>query len=285
MSEYRPLVKLDMDKGFLKYENSKVHYIRFGNGDRLLIALHGFADEAALFLELKESLENHYTVYCLDLPYHGQTIWQKLQFDPADISALFDLILKKESKDRFDLMGYSMGGRIVQKMLFKRILEVDKVYLIAPDGLETKWIFNVNLMPRGIKTFLRYVLKKPDWFIRLLGGLKRVGLITKFVHNFVLYHISSTRKRERIFNTWNSIGKFRLWPPGVKRLLKEHQLSVELFFGSQDEIIPVSAAKRLNTNMPNIRTHIIEEGHLLVDHKLNQLLKEILSEKQITKID
>lgn len=268
-----------MDKGFLQYETSEVHYLRFGKGTQLLIALHGFADEASLFLELKKSLEDKYIVYCLDLPYHGATRWDKLQFDPKDMSALFDIILKKENKNRFDIMGYSMGGRIVQKMLFKRIEEIDTIYLIAPDGLETKWMFNVNLMPRWVKRLLRWLLRDPDWFIGLLKRLKDWGVITRFIYNFAYYHIQTEKKRTRIFNTWNSIGKFKLWPPGVRQLLKKHPVRVELFFGSRDEIIPVSAAGKLNRDMLNVRTHIIEEGHLLVDHKLDELLQGLLNEK------
>jgi pimeloyl-ACP methyl ester carboxylesterase len=262
-----------MEKGFLKYENSKVHFYRFGNGNRLLIALHGFADEGAMFLKLEESLKESYTVYSLDLPFHGLTEWDKEEFDEKDISVLFKMILQKENKERFDLMGFSFGGRIVQKMLFEWIPQVDKVFLIAPDGLKTKWLSLVNLMPRWFKSFLKWILLKPDWFINLVKHFYRWGFINRFLHNFVCFHFGTKEKRDRVFHTWYSLGNFKINPKKVKKLLRQYPISVDMYFGSHDKIIPLSTAVLLSAGMPNIRVFEIDAGHLLVDAKLNVLLK------------
>ena len=262
-----------MEEGFLKYKNSKVHFYRFGNGSRLLIALHGFADEGAIFLKLRDSLKKTYTVYSLDLPFHGSTEWGKEQFDQKDIGALFKMILQKENKERFDLMGFSFGGRNVQKMLFEWIPQVDKVFLIAPDGLKTKWLSLVNLMPQWLKSFLKWVLLKPDWFINMVKRFYRWGLINRFIHNFVCYHFGAKEKRDRVFHTWYALGNFRINPKKVKKLLRQYPISVDMYFGSQDKIIPLSTAVLLSEDMPNIRVFEIDAGHLLVDTKLNDLLK------------
>ena len=265
-----------MDKGILKYENSEIHFLRFGAGEELLIALHGFADKAAMFLKLEESLKTKYVVYCLDLPFHGATKWNKPQFDQEDISCIFKVILKKENKERFDLMGFSLGGRIVQKMLFEWIPKVNKVYLIAPDGLDTKW-FNASMVPQWFKSSLKWLLRKPEWFIKTIKHLHKWGLITRFIHNFTYYHIHTKEKRDRIFSVWYSLRYFRINVRKVKNLLRKYPIPIELYFGSRDEVIPASTGILLAEGMPNIRLHEIEEGHLLIDHKLNDLLKRQLS--------
>lgn len=265
-----------MQKGFLKYQDSKIHFHRFGKGEKLLIALHGFADESSLFLKLENSLKEKYTIYSIDLPFHGLTQWGKNNFDRKDISAIFRIILEKENKDRLDLMGYSLGGRIVQKMLFEWIDRLETIYLIAPDGLATKWFFNVNLMPRWFKSFVKWLLSKPDWFIRMIKRFYRWGWISRFIYNFAYYHIHTKEKRERIFCTWHSLEHFRLYPGKVKKLLKKYPIPVYIYLGTRDEVIPQSVGKILGTNMTNVQVFEIEEGHLLIDEKLNELLKKQL---------
>lgn len=266
-----------MDSGFLKYGDAEVHFVRFGEGARLLIALHGFADEGgAIFLKLEESLKKRYTVYCIDLPFHGMTKWDKEEFDRKDVSAIFKTILQKEKKERFELMGFSLGGRIVQKMLAKWMSQVDKIYLIAPDGLKDNGLLQYRLMPRWLKSFLKWLLRKPGWFINMAKQFHRWGLISRFSHNFVCFHFQTKEKRERLFFIWYSLEHFIIDTNEVKSLLKKHPIPVDMYFGNRDEIIPVSTSASLREGMPNVRIFELEEGHLLVNKKLDEWLKKYL---------
>ena len=117
-----------MEEGFLEYGNSKVHFLKFGNGEKLLIALHGFGDHASVFLPLEPALKKDYTVYALDLPYHGQTQWQGDSFSKKNVIGLFEFILKREQKKRFDLMGFSFGGRIILSSLSELNDKIGKIF-------------------------------------------------------------------------------------------------------------------------------------------------------------
>jgi pimeloyl-ACP methyl ester carboxylesterase len=269
-----------METGFLNYKNSKVHYTRFGEGSQLLIALHGFADQGALFCALEQSLSSYYTVYSIDLPFHGKTKWSASHFDQKDLSGIIEVIRQKEAKERINFMGYSMGGRLVQKLLFEWIPVVDKVYLIAPDGLNTKWMFNVNMMPLPLRHMIHWLLKNPNWMIWLIRKSYRWKLISKFIHDFAFYHISTKEKRDRIFNTWYSLGQFRLNLYKVKKLLLKYPIPVTMFFGKRDEVIPPDSGKLLSDGLNNVEIHLIDEGHLLIDEKLNKLLADQLQEKR-----
>ena len=57
------------------YRNTAIHYLSMGSGKQILIALHGYGDNAALYKVLLPSLGNRYTIYAIDLPYHGRTRW------------------------------------------------------------------------------------------------------------------------------------------------------------------------------------------------------------------
>ncbi len=265
-----------MNDSVLRYEDSTVHYLRFGYGDQLLIAFHGYGNRADIFLKLKESLKERYTIYSLDLPFHGATKWNKNQFDRKDINAIIKLILEKEGKARFDLMGFSMGGRLVLKLLHDWVSKVDKVYLIATDGLKTKGMFNANLVPNCIKTFLKYTLQKPKWFIYLAKQFYHWKWIDHFLYRFVNYHFQTNERRERIFNTWRSLSHFLIYPKRLRSLLKKYPIPIKMYFGTKDQIIPSSSGLILSQGMQNIDLHEIEEGHFLIGPKLNALLKKQL---------
>ncbi len=261
-----------MDKDFLKYKNESVHYLRYGHGEKLLIAMHGFADQATMFLALEESLKNEYTVYCLDLPFHGLTEWDKEEYDRENMMTIFKIILEKEKKERFDLMGFSLGGRIVQKMLFECYDKVDKVFLIAPYGLTRGGDF----VPQWMKSFLNAILQKPAWFIKMIKVLHQIGFINRGRHNFAHYHVGTEEKRNRLFKTWKSLHHFKLHPQKVKSLFKNKNIKVELYFGAKDKIIPVALGEKLSSGLPNVNLHVLNTSHRLVEKELNALLKEQL---------
>lgn len=268
-----------MQEGFIKYEKSTIRYLRFGEGKRLLIALHGFAESADTFKALKESLSPNYLVYAIDLPFHGKTEWSKDVYNLNDISAIFDYILKKENKSKLDLMGYSMGGRIVQKMLFDWIDKVGEIYLIAPDGLKTKGLFSAHRTPLLLRILLKRMVSNPDWMLSFSSRLKSWGLINFFTSSFVSHHLKTKQHRDRLFNTWLSLNDFVIYPQKIKRLLKEKSIPVELYFGTKDKIIPASFGKYLSKEMANVNLNLLEEGHLLLGEKLNKLLINQLDNK------
>lgn len=259
-----------MENGFLKYKNSQVHFLRFGNGPKLLIALHGFADQASLFLNLRESLEENYVVYSLDLPFHGKSQWGTSQYTPHDIGAIFQLILDREKQVRLDLMGFSLGGKIVQKMLFDWITRVDKVYLVAPYGLAIR----SNFPPPFIKQFFQRIAKNPNWLIRLSKGLHRLKLLSRFHQKFVYHHLHTPENQIRLFGTWCSLDHFKFHPKTIKKFLEKNPVKVELYFGTQDKIIPASQGKVLADGLDNVDLYLVEGGHLLINQPLNELLKK-----------
>ncbi len=265
-----------MEEVFFDYKNSKLHVIKFGKGEKLLIALHGFGDQAKLFLALEDALKNDYTIYAINLPYHGQTQWKEDCFSKNNITDLFDIILKREQKARFELMGFSYGGRIVLAVLFDVINRLDKVYLIAPEGIQAKGMFSARIVPVWLRRILKKSINNPEWLVRILEIYYKTGILSRFNYNFIKKNISTEKRRERIFNTWIFLNNFEVNLTGTRKLLKESALPVELYFGKYDKIIPSEVGEKLSKEIPNIRLNVINEGHLLINEKLNELIRDQL---------
>jgi pimeloyl-ACP methyl ester carboxylesterase len=274
-----------VEKGhsFLKVPKGHIGYLKFGEGEQLLIALHGFSDQAILFRNLESALAPHYTVYAIDLPFHGQSVWEVEHFLPEDILLIVEQILQLENKDQFDLMGYSMGGRVAQMILPNIIEQVDHLYLIAPDGIATILLFDFARIPIFTRRWLQAWLKKPERFFRFIQLLKKRGWLSPFLHDFAYHHFRTPERRQRLFGSWASVQQFRFVPQHIKDLIQQHQLPTDLYFGVRDEVIKPSAGKWLSEGVSNIRLHLLDEGHLLVDEELNLLLAEQLSDSSFRK--
>ena len=157
-----------MERKTLIYRNSTISYLRFGTGDRLLFAFHGFGDRAAMWLSVREGFSTEFTVIAIDLPFHGHTIWREKVFRSRDFEAMVQELSKIENKERFSLAGFSFGARIVERLFFRFQHRIDHIFFFAPDGFGTKWMFEITMIPRFIRRFTKWILDRPKWFIRIL---------------------------------------------------------------------------------------------------------------------
>jgi 2-succinyl-6-hydroxy-2,4-cyclohexadiene-1-carboxylate synthase len=89
-----------------------------GNG-RPLILLHGFTGSSENWEELTAVLAPHFHVIAIDLPGHGRTTSPpnptrcQMEKVAADVTEIVQHILSASSAPlRFNLLGYSMGGRL-----------------------------------------------------------------------------------------------------------------------------------------------------------------------------
>ena len=114
----------------------QIPYTLLGSGPRILLAFHGIGqDGASCFAPSLQSLGSHYTIYAFDLPFHG-----------ANGDAPFEVITKTDWKEciqsflsqnnvtRFDITGFSIGGRFALATLQAFPQNIDNAFLIAPDG-------------------------------------------------------------------------------------------------------------------------------------------------------
>ncbi|MEM9917110.1 MAG: alpha/beta hydrolase [Bacteroidota bacterium] len=271
---------MTIEKGFVDWKSARVHYHCFGTGPRLLIALHGFGDRAALFDKLEHPLGTTHRVFAIDLPFHGQTQWPYKRFDRTDLLGIIHQIMALEKKERLELLGYSLGGRLVQSLLSDLENCLDQLYLLAPDGLRTKGMFNATFTPVFIRRKLSQLLNAhPEWFSKNINRLYRYRLISRFIRDFCLFHISSEDRRRRVLGCWLSLDAFELRPATVKKHLIRLGIPVWLYFGRRDEVIPLKSGIWLADKAPNIQLYIMDEGHLVVNEELQAQLSIQLSQQ------
>lgn len=260
-----------MEQLQMKVPQGEWNYYRWGSGDTLLIALHGFARNALLFEKLGPEVAQKYTVIALDLPFHGQTSWNGT-YDSTDIQYFIAEILQKERHRQFDLMGYSLGGRIALKVLPQMAKQIQKLHLIAPDGLNTSFAWLVNNMPTNAKKRLAKLLDNPKTILQLAGSLHNAKLLDRWTIRYLERQLGSAENRYRLFQTWIALKHFSLQLSTVKKDLSAFAKPIALYWGKNDQVVPFGKIIDQLSTLSNVEVHLLDGGHEIVNQGIGNLL-------------
>jgi len=257
----------------LKIEDIQFDYIRFGSGAKLLIAFPGYGDRMEQFLKIETALSHRYTVYVVELPGHGENDWSRNQFYKSDFKQLISAIQEKENKATCSLMGHSFGGRVILSLLSGLGESIDEIYLLAPDGLDREYIKRATMLPLTVRKLLQRFLKNPGWYLGLVSGLNKLGLLKDYSFRFVQLNFANERRRKRLFLSWNSIDDFTLNHREIKSLIRRYEIPIKLILGKKDLVIPGDAWKKWAKDFTQVELHVIDTDHRMLGEELAIFLK------------
>jgi pimeloyl-ACP methyl ester carboxylesterase len=256
----------------LRYNNAIINYTQWGKGKELLFAFHGFDEDAETYALLATTLGNTHTVIAIDMPYHGGTNWNgKLVFWPNELHQIIQLILKKhgyESATKYQLIGYSMGGRVALAYFEQYPQYVSKIILLASDGLHnSRWYWLVTQTKWGNQLF-KYTMHHPAWLLNGLSIFGKVNVVSKGLSKIVHYYLANKDMRLHLYLRWTTMRKFKPNLQRIKTLLTKHQVKATLLFGKYDKIIVAKSGLQFQkNNTAQIQVSIIEAGHQLLQAK------------------
>lgn len=104
-----------------------LEYLVFGNGQNVVICLHGHGRPAEDFIFLEDPTRK---VISIHLFYHGRSYFpeERIEKHPLrteEFESLFSMILEKEAVIDFHLFAFSQGGRL-HCLLFQILLRGSK---------------------------------------------------------------------------------------------------------------------------------------------------------------
>ncbi|MCF6402178.1 alpha/beta hydrolase [Chitinophaga filiformis] len=263
-----------MSSFFFPYRKSHFHTISDGTGEELLICLHGFGENASSFSRLHYTLGQHFTIVALDMPLHGLTEWKEERaFEPEDLKAVILLILEHYGFSTFSLMGYSMGGRVSLCIVELLAEKIDRLYLLAPDGLkDNSWHMFATRTRTGNKLF-KYCTYHPQLFFGLLHTWRGLRFISKGLHKFTFNSMNSLEKRERVYFVWTCMSRMMPDRKRCKQLLKKHKIQTLLMFGKYDRVIPPVLGVRFMDGTFPCEMLVMEKGHHLIGEDAAEAIK------------
>jgi len=271
-----------MESHHLSHKNSTIHYRKFGDGPRLLFCFHGYGRESDTFWVLERKLGSAYTIIAIDVPFHGLTDWKdELVFKPKYFLQLILDIRRSLHKEnsKFSLLGFSMGGRIALHLTQLLPDKVEKLILLAPDGLTFNfWRWFASEAWVGNK-ILGYTIDNPAWASWVVDKAEKWHVIHRSLADFIRYYIKDNEQRVLLYRRWTSMRKFAPEIGKLKKIIRHYQIPVRMLFGAFDRVIPSAGGERFRKGIEQLATvKVIESGHNLLSEvqagKIAQLINE-----------
>ena len=258
-----------MKQRLLAYKNSQVSYYCFGSGPKQVVCFHGYGEEARLYNFLEKYAADQFTFYSIDLPFHGQTKWNEgLNFSHDDLQQIIGTILREvnqqpaSSDEKLILLGFSLGGRIALSLFQAQPQNVEKLILLAPDGLIVNfWYWFSTQTWIGNKIF-SFSMRYPGWFFAFLKMVNKLGLVNASVFKFVNYYIGNKEARELLFQRWTGLRKLKPNLTRIKNLIHQQQTQTRLVYGKYDRIILPVRGEKFQKGIEEFCTvTVIASGH------------------------
>lgn len=247
-----------------------LHYERLGQGPNILLAFHGAGQTGtSCFRPFAEHLGHYYTLYTFDLLFHGQSHGLSNGDDFSDDDVLTKVLWQKFIQDflhaenitRFDVAGFSLGGRyaLATAEAFPEL--VDRLLLMAPDGVVEHPLYALATRFAPARWVFRQLVRNPKPLFVVVDLARRLRIIPKNLGYFVRYMLDTPEERKRLYRTWVSLRELSFSIQSLHKVLVARGIDVWLFVGSRDTVFPPERLRILAKILPPARFVILESGH------------------------
>lgn len=247
-------------------------YLPVGEGPRVALCFHGYGEQADSFVFLAKHAGVQFRFIAVDLPFHGLTTWKEgLLFTPADLVSIVSGILMQEQlpvTTPLTLMGYSLGGRVVLSLVETGAFQVERIVLLAPDGLKINGWYRLATQTGAGNRFFKFTMKHPGWFFGMLKLMNKLKLVNASIFKFVNYYIGDAAVREALYTRWTTLRKLKPDLSAIKKIIASQNIPVRILYGKHDRIILASVGERFRNGIAKQCTiTIIHAGHQVLHEK------------------
>lgn len=265
-----PAELADPDSRFVDVDGVTVHYKMAGQGEPVLILLHGFGASVFSWREVLQPLGELGTVLAFDRPAFGLTErpmpgeWTEWNpYSPEFQAALTTGLMDELGADQAILVGNSAGGTIAALTALRYPDRVRALVLVDPA------IYTGG----GTPTFVRPLLRTPQmqrlgpYLIRPIAT-RGESLIRTAWHDpsqITPDVIAGYKEPLRVQNWDRAVWELTLasGASNVAERLEQLAMPVLVISGDDDRIVPTEESVRLAGDLPNARLELMANcGHL-----------------------
>ncbi len=259
----------------LKYKGAVLHYAIYQGGPKTLLAFHGFDQSFSHFSQLANVLSKEYTVYSIDLFYHGGSIWPDSSkpvtkdFWKALMTEFFEI----HRIDEFSLAGFSLGGKFVLATFNAFPERTRSILFIAPDGIRTSFWYSLATWPGWARKYFQRMIAKPEPFFKLLDTLKKHQVVDESVLRFAHYQMGSKHQREKVYNTWVMSRELKFNMAKTADLINRHNVRISMYLGRFDKLMTEKGMTSLLKHVKEYDLQVLETGHAMLIDKVARHIK------------
>jgi len=254
-----------------KVGNITLHWNEAGQGDKVLIALHGSGPGASAWSNFKGNLPEfapHFRTLLIDQPGFGWSDKPKISGSTTTYSAKAVVALMDQlGIQKAHFLGNSYGGGVAARITIDQPERVEKLVLMGPGGI-AHVIFSPD--PTEGISILREFLVKPtreslERFVRIMVWDQ------KLVTPELLEERWNTVNDPATFEGFKQTAMPDVTPEEARRIREENDLwrhlekishQVLLIWGRDDRVVPMDSAFFALRRLRNSRLHIFSRcGH------------------------
>jgi pimeloyl-ACP methyl ester carboxylesterase len=245
-----------------------LHYQKLGTGPNILLAFHGIGqDGISCFKSFGNKLGEHYTIYAFDLFFHGKSENFPFQIITKDLWAkLITNFLDQHNISKFDIAGFSMGGRFALATLEVFSSRIDNAFLIAPDGISEHPLYTLASRFTPTRLLFKWFMDHPDKFFRIVKVFQKLDLVNSSLVRFTKQVLNTPERRKTIYFSWVAFRDLRFRIPELYRKTQQNNVRILLFIGKFDKLLKADDVKKLSELIPAENYILLKSGHTqLVD--------------------
>lgn len=265
-----------IDHNTFTFKSLHLRYYRFGTGERIFIAFHGFGQSGLLYKGMAEAMGEGVTIYSFDLPFHGKSYWTAGE-SPLEKSLWKEVIenfLEAKSIDRFSIVGFSLGGKFALATLEILPEKIEEVILIAPDGIKTNFWYGLATYPVILRRYFKSLIIKPSSFFRIISTMNKLKLMDKGILRFAGGQMNTIRSRRKVYYSWVVLRNINFNIKALAEIINQHQIPLSIYIGSFDKIITASNLDHFLKLLNNCKFKILNTGHNSLVQKVFSIYKK-----------
>lgn len=285
---------MTMQSGMIRLGDLDVHETHGGRGKPVLF-IHGLGSSG--YMEWRFNLEpaaQRHRVYAPDLPGFGRSEKPRAKYGVPYFTRFVDSYMQSRGLRKTTVVAASLGGRVALELAFKYPERVGKLVLVNTLGFgrpTVRMTYGLITLPRVGETVMRAAGSALQWapppMIRRVAG-RYIGATVDLertlddqyldhlremyaaqgYHDAYLATVRSLVNPRALFNNDYDLSD-RL--PGIK-------IPVQLIWGADDPLFPLSHATRAHAAIPDCRLTVIEgAGHTPQAERPDEFNRALLS--------
>lgn len=253
---------------YYSYNGIKIYYEEYKTKKKSIVILPGWGDNRKSFNYMINFLKDYFSVYILDYPGFGNSVFPNKDLTIYDYSLLIYNWIKYLDLDNPILIGHSFGGRIIITLLGFYNYKFSNIILMNSAGIKKKQELSniIHKYSYKLLKLIRYILpnKYKDKYMKYL--------FNKFASN------DYKNLSRNMMNTFKNIVN-----EDLKNYLRNINSKVLLLWGDKDIDTPVSNAYIINKLINNSELIVLKGcshfTYLQCPILINKIIYEELKEE------
>jgi pimeloyl-ACP methyl ester carboxylesterase len=249
----------------IEFEHGNLFCYKTGSGQerkKALLLFHGVGQDHTVFNSLVHNLTDSFNCYAFDLFFHGRSQWKDhIPMTKEEWSRGLSRFLERENIDRFDVLGYSLGGRLALATTEAFPDKADNLYMVAGEGVRKNFWYSWATHPLFGQPLFKGITRNPSVLFTLLKIGERLKIIPTSMRILALSQMRSPEKRNQVYGSWILLSKLNMTTSALNRIVDENKINLHFLFGGIDRIMTPREAKVIQKQIPRARVEILSTNH------------------------